>query len=42
MAEERSPNILADWLQKHKKINGRPTTQADAKKALKWKSDRVT
>jgi hypothetical protein len=42
MAEERSPNILADWLQKNKTIKGRPTTQADAKKALKWKSDRVT
>ena len=42
MAEERSPKVLAEWLRENLTINGRPTTQADAKKALKWKSDRVT
>ena len=42
MAEERSPKVLAEWLRENLTINGKPTTQADAKKALKWKSDRVT
>ena len=42
MAEERNPQVLADWLKKNLKIKGRPTNQTDAKKALNWESDKVT
>lgn len=42
MTEKRNPKVLAEWLKKNLKIKGRPTNQTDAKKALNWKSDKIT
>ncbi len=42
MTEKRNPKVLAEWLKKNLKIKGRPTNQTDAKKALDWKSDKIT
>ena len=42
MTEKRNPKVLAEWLKNNLKIKGRPTNQTDAKKALDWKSDKIT
>jgi hypothetical protein len=42
MAEDRNPQVIADWLKINPSKNGRPTNQTDAKVALGWKSDDVT